>query len=187
MARVIENPKDLILSTANTLVRETGLNGLNIRKVASACGIAPGTIYNYFPSKGALLIAMMEAFWREVFNHLTEEFNQTDSLATSVKSLKNDLDQNFERFRMDWLSQIGAIAREEQISCQAQEQGAGILMDTLIKLVNQHNASLPPKYQTSSGRVKIAKFLHYTLMGTLQRQIDPDYFEDIIDQLFAQS
>ena len=46
--------KEIILEASKKLIREEGLNSINIRSVASACGVSVGSIYNYFDSKSEL-------------------------------------------------------------------------------------------------------------------------------------
>ena len=38
-----------------------------MRTVASECGIALGSLYNYFSSKSELLSATIEAVWKDIF------------------------------------------------------------------------------------------------------------------------
>ena len=47
--------KEIILEASKKLIREEGLNSINIRSVASACGVSVGSIYNYFDSKSELV------------------------------------------------------------------------------------------------------------------------------------
>lgn len=51
MPKVIENLQERILACARVLLLEQGIDGLNIRAVASACGVAVGMVYNYYGSK----------------------------------------------------------------------------------------------------------------------------------------
>lgn len=57
-----------ILAACRRLVREGGLEGVSVRAVATAAGVAPGTLYHYFPDKRALLTAVTADVWREVFD-----------------------------------------------------------------------------------------------------------------------
>ena len=59
--------KDMILSECRSIVQKHGLDAINIRKVASSCNIAVGSIYNYFPSKSELLLAIVEDIWGNIF------------------------------------------------------------------------------------------------------------------------
>jgi AcrR family transcriptional regulator len=71
------NPKatsrEDILEACRAIVRERGLSGISVRSVASACGIAPGTLYNYFPGKDALVLAVTADIWRDIFGFDAEQ------------------------------------------------------------------------------------------------------------------
>ncbi|WP_312643845.1 TetR/AcrR family transcriptional regulator [Hydrogenoanaerobacterium sp.] len=60
--------KEAILSAARQIAAEKGLPALNMRTVAAACGIAVGSVYNYFPSKTDLVIATIEDVWKSIFH-----------------------------------------------------------------------------------------------------------------------
>ena len=51
IGKLIENPKDMIFQSAKSIAKNKGIDKVNIRLVAKDCGIAVGTIYNYFPQK----------------------------------------------------------------------------------------------------------------------------------------
>ena len=59
--------KEKILIFSREIVAEEGLNALSIRKLASRCDLAVGSIYNYFPSKDDLLIETIESVWEDIF------------------------------------------------------------------------------------------------------------------------
>lgn len=64
--------KEEILKASRELIRQHGFDAVSIRSVAHACGISTGTIYNYFPSKDALVSASVESVWHDIF-HRTED------------------------------------------------------------------------------------------------------------------
>ena len=49
-----------LLEAAATEFARTGYPGANINTISTAAGYAKGTIYNYFPSKHALLLALID-------------------------------------------------------------------------------------------------------------------------------
>ena len=59
---------DLILEKALLIAKREGVDKLSIRKLATACGIAVGSVYNYYPDKEALVTAMAEVFWNNIFS-----------------------------------------------------------------------------------------------------------------------
>ena len=58
---------DIILEQALLIAKQEGIDKLSIRKIASACGIAIGSVYNYYPDKDALVTAVAESFWNNIF------------------------------------------------------------------------------------------------------------------------
>lgn len=66
MKPVITSQK-AILDTCRSLVMTQGLSAINMRSVAKACGVAVGSLYNYFPSKDDLLQATVRSVWTDIF------------------------------------------------------------------------------------------------------------------------
>lgn len=73
--------KEEILKASRELIRQHGFDAVSIRSVAHACGISTGTIYNYFPSKDALVSASVESVWHDIFHHTEESANFQDTLS----------------------------------------------------------------------------------------------------------
>lgn len=57
-----------ILEAAATLFADKGFHQTTIRDIATAAGVADGTIYNYFENKHAILIALFEQLRTAVVN-----------------------------------------------------------------------------------------------------------------------
>ncbi|MFR3787984.1 TetR/AcrR family transcriptional regulator [Agathobaculum desmolans] len=68
----IVTSKDAILQTSRQLIQQEGWSAIHIRKVAQACGVSVGTLYNYFGNKSELVAATVESIWCDIF-HLPEE------------------------------------------------------------------------------------------------------------------
>lgn len=52
---IVAVQRDRILGLALSLMAETGVHAMSMRKLATACGLNVATIYHYFPSKEALV------------------------------------------------------------------------------------------------------------------------------------
>jgi len=74
MARITQELKtetnDHILEVAARLFQTQGFQKTTTRAIAKQCGIAEGTLFNYYPTKDDLLIA--------VFEHMAESVEPTD-------------------------------------------------------------------------------------------------------------
>ena len=64
----IVTSKEAILAECRAIVMEKGISSINMRSVAAACGVAVGSLYNYFPSKADLIGAAVEEVWRDIFH-----------------------------------------------------------------------------------------------------------------------
>lgn len=73
--------REEILKTSRELIQRQGLSAINIRSVAAACGVSVGSIYNYFDSKTALVGAVVESVWCEIFHRPDDNAVFQDTLA----------------------------------------------------------------------------------------------------------
>ena len=73
--------KEEILKTSRELIQQQGWTAINIRSVAAACGVSVGSIYNYFDSKSALVSAVVESIWCEIFHRPEDGAVFQDTLA----------------------------------------------------------------------------------------------------------
>lgn len=55
-----QKTKDKILGAVQTILEDTGIDGVTIRSIAKLAGISVGTIYEYFPNKQAILFYIYE-------------------------------------------------------------------------------------------------------------------------------
>lgn len=61
-----------ILNAAKKYIIKNGFSSCNIRAITKECGISVGTLYNYFPSKNALLGETVASIWEEIFQPLSD-------------------------------------------------------------------------------------------------------------------
>ncbi len=55
------------MRAAGEMVKVVKGDGVSMRGIARECGIAVGSIYNYFPTKNDLMIAVVVEMWKEIF------------------------------------------------------------------------------------------------------------------------
>ena len=66
--------QEKILEQAMEIAKKEGVDKLSVRKLSSACGIAIGSVYNYFPNMDTLMTAMADAFWTGIFKDQTKVY-----------------------------------------------------------------------------------------------------------------
>ncbi len=89
MPKLIENAPQQLLAEARRQVVERGYAKTTIRSVAGACGIAVGTVYNYFPSKESLIASFVAEDWKKSLAAMGERNreNGEDCLRTIYEEL----------------------------------------------------------------------------------------------------
>ena len=65
MPKIIENLETRLMEEAQRQIESVGYTATTIRSVAKSCGVGVGTVYNYFPSKDALIAAFMLEDWNK--------------------------------------------------------------------------------------------------------------------------
>ena len=103
MSKIIENPKKLILITAKEILYNEGFKRFSMRTLSKKCGIALGTIYNYYSTKEELIIEMMTDYWKEKFYILQDIVNSNDTLYIKLNEIFNELSIFIKTFKEIWL------------------------------------------------------------------------------------
>ena len=60
--------RQALLEAAREIARRDGLGHISIRRTAAMCSVSIGTVYNYYPAKADLVLAVIEDFWKRVFH-----------------------------------------------------------------------------------------------------------------------
>lgn len=106
--------KELLLKTAIEIAYHEGISKLSIRRVAAQSGIAIGTVYNYYPAKSDLILAVMEDFWRKVFHKSQFDVESCDFLE-SYKQIFYSLKENLSRFESCFLKEAVRLSQTESV------------------------------------------------------------------------
>ena len=72
MPKIIENLPQRLLDEARRQVEESGYSAMTMRTVAKGCGVGVGTVYNYYPSKEALVASFMLDDWKTCVSAIEE-------------------------------------------------------------------------------------------------------------------
>ena len=113
---------DSILEAAVQVLERSGAAGLNTNSVAERAGVSIGTLYQYFPDKEAILLALAR-----------RELSKPDpAFATLQKALMDALIRAFEA-----LLGKSSAARAGGSGRQVQASAKGI-SDSRLKFVGQH-------------------------------------------------
>jgi len=132
MPKIIENPKQLILGEAKRILYSEGYAKLSMRNISKACGIALGTIYNYYPTKHDLVIGMMTDYWKENINKLQRIGSMDCSFYEKLDKLFDQLSSFIKTFKDEWLNP-GFYAQPDYVRRGTKEEN--LYLDKLTDLI----------------------------------------------------
>ena len=104
MPKIIKNPEDRILQAARQRLLDKDLSSFSLRGIAADCGIAVGTIYNYFKDKESLMAAVMIQDWKDALEATRKELTQTQSLQEGLLHICRGIRNFCLRYQKVWSS-----------------------------------------------------------------------------------
>jgi AcrR family transcriptional regulator len=115
-----------LLKAAADEISRSGYNGANINHISEAAGFAKGTVYNYFPSKRELMLALIDQTGKDHYKFIKERV---------------ELEQDA-RKRMECFFEAGFEYVEQNLACGRVMVGAVYGHDEEFKLCT-YQAYLP--------------------------------------------
>ena len=77
--------RQLLLQAAGEEFARQGYDGANVNRISRAAGFAKGTIYNYFPSKRALMLALIDEIAASHHQFVAEQVRQEEDPARRLE------------------------------------------------------------------------------------------------------
>ncbi|WP_210527183.1 TetR/AcrR family transcriptional regulator [Rubellimicrobium arenae] len=115
---------DEILSLARQAFVEKGFDGASMQDLARAAGMSAGNFYRYFPSKAALVEAMITHDLDEVERTFQEIVISPDPLMALKAALRERLDYDCEKDHPLWAEIMATAARKPEVAglfCRMEE------------------------------------------------------------------
>ena len=83
--QVMSETRRLLLDAATAEFAREGYDGANINRISSTAGFAKGTIYNYFPSKRALMLELIDVIATSHHQFMADQVRQEDDVARRLE------------------------------------------------------------------------------------------------------
>jgi AcrR family transcriptional regulator len=133
-----------ILAAGRTVVLRDGYDAASTNRIAAEAGVSPGSLYQYFPNKDAVLSAIVGRYSDDVSERITaalaDRFDETgpEMVRATLEALLDALEENAELLRIvaDELPR-----KENQARAEALEQG-------VTGLVSAYLAARPPELRS---------------------------------------
>ena len=107
MPKQVIDPEKLV-SQAYAIASSDGISALSVRKVATACGIAVGSVYGYFPTKADLTAAVLTRFFDENLSDELCAVRPGERFTSYVRRFREALRAARTDMSVDWFARCAA-------------------------------------------------------------------------------
>lgn len=101
MPKIIPDVRRAALAAVRRHVATHGWKAFGIRSLAASCGVAAGTLYNYFPSRDAIAEAVIREDWLETSRRL-QALPKSSSATENLHVIHAELTAFARRYRGLW-------------------------------------------------------------------------------------
>ena len=117
MPKQVIDPEKLV-SQAYAIASSDGISALSVRKVASACGIAVGSVYVYFPTKADLTAAVLTRFFDENLSDELCAVRPGERFTSYVRRFREALCAACADMSVDWFAEMRRLPRKEHAALE---------------------------------------------------------------------
>jgi AcrR family transcriptional regulator len=173
--------KEEILEASRELVRQQGWPAVNIRSVAAACGVSVGSIYNYFDSKAALVGAVVESVWCEIF-HRPEDGAAFQDTLSCVTWLYERMEYGCKYYPGFFtLHSLGFMGEEKSDGKRKMQQTWQHILEGLCAVLKRDPRICPDAFTGDFTAEKFADVLFSLMLSAFLRQdYDPSTVLEIV-------
>jgi len=182
MPKIIKDPTDAILAEAKRILLKEGYDGLNMRTVAKNCGIATGTIYNYYPKKDDLIFQMMLDYWNDYF----QVIDKIDSDAIDFYLKLELIYEHFKGFTDDFHS---LFLSQNFKAMVATDETRASKMDFMKRLRSRIELIITHHFAQTDSRISPSEASEFILANFIAVSYVPEYsyqqFSKILRALYT--
>ncbi len=175
MPKIIDEAHEKILGSAKRMMFEKGYGALSLRSVAKECGVAVGTIYNYFDSKDDLITAIIQKDWDGTLHEMKKTCQRAENIREGLLGIYHLIDCFCRVYENVWhqYSSIGGA-----FNVVSERHGL------LLKQVSDQIISLLKRFNYKKD-IEIAPLLAEMLLSSVMRsEIDLHQIDLVIQRLF---
>lgn len=182
-----KNQKETILSAAKNIAIEQGITKINIRSVAQNSGIAIGTVYNYFPSKAHLLIAVIEDFWDGAFAGIDWHGFSNSNFYENLEVIYNSLYLYLKSFKENWLEHLSLLKTQEKLIGKKKEsEYLDKIHKKITALMDMDDKLRHYPWNDSFSKEKTSEFIFDNMLTMLRKgEKDISFFIIVLEKILS--
>ena len=111
MPKLINGLREKILASARDRLFSADAESFSLRAIAKDCGIAVGTIYNYFQDKESLLAEVMFEDWHETLSRMEASADTCATPEEGILGISRAITDYRETYEKIWYSVIHVLSK----------------------------------------------------------------------------
>lgn len=181
------NLKEKILASAKGIALEEGISKINIRSVAEKSGVSIGTVYNYYPKKADLLVAVIEDFWLGALAEIDFKTLGDKNFYEKIQEVYNNLYAYFHNFKENWLEQIFLIdEKEKKLGRKKETEYFAKICTMIISLMDKDENISEKIWQNGISKEKMAEFILDNMILMFKKdESDFEFFLAILKKIMS--
>lgn len=182
-----ESYKEVILSKAKEIAINEGISKINIRTVAKNSGIAIGTVYNYFPSKADLLVAVIQNFWEGAFKDFDWISLRDNDFYENLEKIYSILYDYLHKFKENWLEQLALLKTQEKlIGRQKEDEYFQKMYGKIELLIDMDNNLQQYPWSETISKENMAEFIFENMLIMLKKEKeDMKFFIELLKKIMS--
>lgn len=114
MPKILNDVEHLIFQKAEELFCSRGYDNVDMKTLAAKCDIAVGTLYNYYPNKKELYVAVVIYSWKDTFEKLNRINIEDDTAIYIHKVIEILYDDVYKRQGIGRMLMRGSLDGDEE-------------------------------------------------------------------------
>lgn len=110
--------RDQLIDEAYQIASNDGISALSVRKVATACGIAVGSVYVYFPTKADLTTAVLTRFFEDNLSDELCVVRAGERFTSYARRFRATLSEARASMSVDWFAEMRRLPRKEHAALE---------------------------------------------------------------------
>lgn len=184
----VATSKEKLLEMAQQIVFQDGIDCLSIRTLANKLNISVGTVYNYFPSKADLLLAIVENFWKQVFHKDICAQSENFAFPEFYELVYHRLSDHMEIFYSILLGQMDLLREQDREKGKALEARYLEHIQKGFYYALKQDHSIQTIWNAEFSKEDFIQFVFEHMMNDLSHgRKDCTYMKEIIHRLLQSS
>ena len=162
--------RQALLEAAREIARRDGLGHISIRRTAAMCDVSIGTVYNYYPAKADLVLAVIEDFWKRVFHGgLSCDFTHGSDFSAVCGQIYTALRTHLAQFEHTFLRELASLNEAERQQGKALEvQYWEHIRAGMLAVLARDARVRPDAFTETFTREQFVSFVFCTMMSMLR-------------------